>query len=53
VIVVLGESILLTGATFADLDPSAGMVMAFVVAFAGSVGAGGSTSIAGLGSQAM
>jgi len=37
VIVVLGESILLTGATFADLDPSAGTVTAFVVAFAGIV----------------
>lgn len=34
-----GESILLTGATFADLDPSAGTVTAFVVAFAGSLGA--------------
>jgi low temperature requirement protein LtrA len=34
VIVALGESILLTGATFADLDPSAGTVTAFVVAFA-------------------
>jgi low temperature requirement protein LtrA len=31
------ESILLTGATFADLNPSAGTVTAFVVAFAGSV----------------
>ena len=37
VIVAGGESILLTGATFADLDPSAGTVTAFVVAFAGIV----------------
>ncbi len=36
-IVVLGESILLTGATFADLDSSAVTVTAFVVASAGSV----------------
>jgi low temperature requirement protein LtrA len=37
VIVVLGDSILLTGATFVDLDSSAVTVTAFVVAFAGSV----------------
>jgi hypothetical protein len=52
VIVALGESILLTGATFADLDSSAGTVTAFVVAFAAAWRCGGSTSIAGLGSQA-
>jgi hypothetical protein len=34
VVVALGESIQLIGATFADLDPSAGTVTAFVVASA-------------------
>jgi low temperature requirement protein LtrA len=37
VIIALGESILVTGATFGDLDLSAEAVAAFVVAFLGSV----------------
>lgn len=36
VIIALGESILVTGATFAALDPSAAAVAAFAVAFLGS-----------------
>jgi low temperature requirement protein LtrA len=37
VIIALGESILVTGATFADLEPDASTVAAFVVSFIGSV----------------
>jgi len=37
VIIALGESILVTGATFADLEPDAATVAAFVVSFIGSV----------------
>lgn len=37
IIIALGESILVTGATFADLQWSAATVAAFVVAFLGSV----------------
>jgi low temperature requirement protein LtrA len=37
VIIALGESILITGATFADLAWSAGTIAAFVSAFVGSV----------------
>jgi low temperature requirement protein LtrA len=37
VIIALGESILVTGALFADLDRTAATVTAFVVAFLGSV----------------
>jgi low temperature requirement protein LtrA len=37
VIIALGESILVTGAGFSQLQPSAPVVAAFVVAFAGSV----------------
>lgn len=37
IIIALGESILVTGATFADLDWSPTTVAAFVVAFVGSV----------------
>ena len=37
VIIALGESVLITGATFADLDWNAATVAAFVVAFLGSV----------------
>jgi low temperature requirement protein LtrA len=37
VIIALGESILVTGTTFAEIEPSALAVLAFVVAFVGSV----------------
>ena len=37
VIIALGESILVTGTTFAEIEASAGAVLAFVVAFLGSV----------------
>ena len=37
VIIALGESILVTGATFSDLDMSTDVIAAFVVAFLGSV----------------
>jgi low temperature requirement protein LtrA len=37
IIIALGESILITGATFADLTWNAGSIAAFVVSFAGSV----------------
>jgi low temperature requirement protein LtrA len=37
VIIALGESILVTGTTFAEIEVSAGAVLAFVVAFLGSV----------------
>ena len=37
VIIALGESILVTGATFSDLAPSPEVIAAFVVAFLGSV----------------
>jgi low temperature requirement protein LtrA len=37
VIIALGESILVTGTTFAEIEPSALAVTAFVVAFLGSV----------------
>src|SRR5215213_6019473 len=37
VIIALGESILVTGTTFAEIEPSALAVCAFVVAFLGSV----------------
>jgi low temperature requirement protein LtrA len=37
VIIALGESILVTGTTFAQIEASAGAVLAFVVAFLGSV----------------
>jgi low temperature requirement protein LtrA len=37
IIIALGESVLITGATFADLTWSAGSVAAFIVSFAGSV----------------
>src|ERR687893_526418 len=37
VIIALGESILVTGTTFGEIEPSAGAVAAFVVAFLGSV----------------
>ena len=37
VIIALGESILVTGATFSDLAPSPEVITAFVVAFLGSV----------------
>jgi low temperature requirement protein LtrA len=37
VIIALGESLLVTGTTFAEIEPSAATVSAFVVAFLGSV----------------
>ncbi len=37
VIIALGESILVTGATAANLEPSAGVIGAFLAAFVGSV----------------
>jgi low temperature requirement protein LtrA len=37
IIIALGESILVTGTTFAEIEPSAVAVSAFVVAFVGSV----------------
>jgi low temperature requirement protein LtrA len=37
IIIALGESILVTGTTFGEIEPSAGAVAAFVVAFLGSV----------------
>ena len=37
IIIALGESILITGATFADLTWGAGSIAAFIVSFAGSV----------------
>jgi low temperature requirement protein LtrA len=37
VIIALGESILVTGTTFGDIEPSVATVSAFVVAFLGSV----------------
>jgi low temperature requirement protein LtrA len=37
VIIALGESILVTGTTFAEIEPSVATVSAFVVAFLGSV----------------
>lgn len=37
VIIALGESILVTGATAANLEPSAGVISAFLAAFVGSV----------------
>lgn len=46
VIIALGESILVTGATYSVLPGSAEVVAGFVVAFLGSVVLGGSTSTA-------
>jgi low temperature requirement protein LtrA len=36
IIIALGESILVTGTTFGEIDPSAARIAAFVVAFVGS-----------------
>lgn len=37
IIIALGESVLVTGATFAELEPTAGVVFAFLASFGGTV----------------